>query len=88
MKQTINILIMNHRNIYSLTFAEVRVIDLSSLDYSCAEIATQLNVTEETIRKHRKNVIAKLEITDGKRGFLRFLRYWVAVKPLSTPSLP
>lgn len=62
-----------------LTFQERKVLKLTVLEHSCKEIASQLGISTETVKKHRKNIVKKLQVK-GKTEFRRLLRR------LDTPS--
>ena len=47
-----------------LTPKELKVVDLIAKNYSSSEIAAELEVSSETIKKHRKNILAKTNAKD------------------------
>lgn len=42
------------------TSQELKVLKLSAEGFSCKEMAIKLCISEETVKKHRKNIIKKL----------------------------
>ncbi|MGF7218508.1 DNA-binding CsgD family transcriptional regulator [Spirosoma lacussanchae] len=62
----------NIAHIDKLTIREFKVLRLTMIELSCKEIAEQLNISPETVKKHRKNILKKLQI-NGKSGFRRLL---------------
>jgi DNA-binding CsgD family transcriptional regulator len=55
------------------TFREVQIIHLSKDNFSCKEIADHLFISVNTVRKHRRNIMAKIGAF-GKHDFRKFLR--------------
>jgi len=47
-----------------LTSREMKIVDLIAKNYPSSEIAEQLEVSLETIKKHRKNMLAKTKVKD------------------------
>ena len=58
-----------------LTSQERKVLLMTLNDYSCKEIADVLCISFETVKRHRKNIIRKLEVS-GKTEFRRLLYLW------------
>lgn len=58
-----------------LTAQERRILLMTLNDYSCKEIANTLSIAPETVKRHRKNIIRKLEVK-GKTEFRRLLYLW------------
>ncbi|MBO9616840.1 MAG: helix-turn-helix transcriptional regulator [Dyadobacter sp.] len=58
-----------------LTPQERKILLMTLNDYSCKEIADSLNIAFETVKRHRKNIIRKLEVS-GKTEFRRLLYLW------------
>ncbi|MGA0559046.1 response regulator transcription factor [Larkinella sp. VNQ87] len=72
-----------------LTGQERKVLRLTISDFSCKEIAEQLHISNETVKKHRKNIMRKFQVT-GKVAFRRFLRqleYYFAQYSFLYPQL-
>lgn len=59
------------------TFREVQIIQLSKDNFSCKEIAEHLFISENTVRKHRRNIMTKIGVS-GKTDFRKFLRDYPA----------
>ncbi|WP_375444381.1 response regulator transcription factor [uncultured Fibrella sp.] len=59
------------------TSRERSVIKLLGLEYSSKEIALSLGIAEETVKKHRKNIIRKSGFS-GKRALQRVVRYYLS----------
>lgn len=55
-----------------ITLRELQIIQLARQGQSNKEIATQLNITELTVKSHRKNIMKKLGLK-GKSEFMRYL---------------
>lgn len=70
-------------NLEELTTQERKVLQYTIFEFSCKEIAEELSVSTETIKKHRKNIMKKLGVK-GKTQFRRLL-YHITV---STPKIP
>ncbi|ADB38158.1 transcriptional regulator, LuxR family [Spirosoma linguale DSM 74] len=58
-----------------LTQQERKVLLMTLNDYSCKEIANVLSIAPETVKRHRKNIIRKLDVK-GKTEFRRLLYMW------------
>lgn len=58
-----------------LTAQERRILLMTLNDCSCKEIADTLSIAFETVKRHRKNIIRKLEVR-GKTEFRRLLYLW------------
>jgi DNA-binding CsgD family transcriptional regulator len=58
-----------------LTSQERKILLMTLNDCSCKEIADSLNIAFETVKRHRKNIIRKLEVS-GKTEFRRLLYLW------------
>lgn len=72
-------ILFSNANIEKLTNAETKVLNFIVIGDSNKEIAERLNVTENTIKTHVKNILAKLAVDDRtaaataaiKRGLVR-----------------
>lgn len=60
---------------FDFTSREIQIIHLSKHNFSCKEIAEQLFISENTVRKHRRNILAKIGFS-GKKDFRKFLRVY------------
>jgi DNA-binding CsgD family transcriptional regulator len=58
---------------FDFTSREVQIIQLSKDNFSCMEIADHLFISVNTVRKHRRNIMAKIGAF-GKHDFRKFLR--------------
>lgn len=58
-----------------LTGQERKVLLMTLNDFSCKESADTLSIATETVKRHRKNIIRKLEVK-GKSEFRRLLYLW------------
>lgn len=58
--------------IHDLTIREIHIIRLIQKGFSSKEIADQLTISENTIKRHRQN-ISKKAGTTGKLGFRQFI---------------
>ena len=56
-----------------LTMRELAVIRLVFDDFTSKEIASKLNLSVETVKKHRKNIVAKSSFS-GKMAFRKIYR--------------
>ena len=57
-----------------LTKREKEIFSLLILNYSTKEIASQLGVTEKTVRNHISNVMLKLEVKGRAQAVVELLR--------------
>ncbi len=58
----------------TITARELEVLQMSiSEKFTCKEISESLNISEETVKKHRKNILKKYQIS-GKYAFRKLLR--------------
>lgn len=81
--------------ITELTSQERKIFRLTIDELSCKEIAESLCISVETVKKHRKNILKKLDIK-GKVDFRKALRQiersgWSFTNinyPQNTPKLP
>jgi DNA-binding NarL/FixJ family response regulator len=55
-----------------LTFRETEVIEQVKQGFTCKEISAKLGIGLETVKTHRKNIIAKLGLS-GKMEFRKFI---------------
>jgi LuxR family transcriptional regulator, maltose regulon positive regulatory protein len=55
-----------------LTMQEYKVLQLAKHGAANKEIASQFNISTETVRKHRKNIMRKIGVT-GKTEMAKFL---------------
>ena len=60
-----------------LTAQERKILLMTLNELSCKEIAQALCITPETAKRHRKNIIRKLQVK-GKTEFRRLLYHWVS----------
>lgn len=60
------------------TSREVQIIQFSKDNFTCKEIAEHLFISENTVRKHRRNIMTKLGVS-GKKDFRKFLRDYPAL---------
>ena len=77
-----------HRNEYyllkkepvlnTLTSQELKVLKLASTDLTNKEIAKQMCISDQTVKKHRQNIYEKLNL-HGKSEIRQFLRYMADV---------
>jgi DNA-binding NarL/FixJ family response regulator len=77
-----------HRNEYyllkkeavlnTLTNQELKVLKLASTDLTNKEIANQLCISDQTVKKHRQNIYEKLNL-QGTSEIRQFLRHIGAV---------
>lgn len=58
-----------------LTAQERKILLMTLNDFSCKESADMLSIAIETVKRHRKNIIRKLEVK-GKTEFRRLLYLW------------
>jgi DNA-binding CsgD family transcriptional regulator len=58
-----------------LTEAERRVLQLVALHYTTGEIATQLGLSEHTVKTHIEHILAKLGLESRREA----ARLWLAV---------
>lgn len=70
-----------------LTSQERKVLAFTIAELSCKEIAQELSVSTETVKKHRKNIVKKLGVK-GKTEFRRLLRQLDASTPKIPPTYP
>jgi DNA-binding CsgD family transcriptional regulator len=56
-----------------LTTQELKILKLASTEISNKEIANFLGISDQTVKKHRQNIYAKLDI-HGKTDIRRLLR--------------
>lgn len=61
------------------TFKENQVISFIKQGFTSKEIASQLNVSEKTIKRHRENIALKAG-TSGKQAFRQFIRSFQVLK--------
>lgn len=59
-----------------LTVQERKILLMTMNDFSCKESADILCIATETVKRHRKNIIRKLQIK-GKTEFRRLLYVWI-----------
>ncbi|MHA8098191.1 helix-turn-helix transcriptional regulator [Aquirufa aurantiipilula] len=64
---------INSTILFDFTNREIEIINLSKQNFSCQEIATQLFISEHTVRKHRQNILIKIGGV-GKKDFRIFIR--------------
>lgn len=58
----------------TITARELQVLQLSITEkFTCKEISESLNISEETVKRHRKNILKKFQMT-GKHAFRKLLR--------------
>ena len=57
-----------------LTKREKEIFSLLILNYSTKEIASQLHVSEKTVRNHISNVMLKLEVKGRAQAVVELLR--------------
>jgi DNA-binding CsgD family transcriptional regulator len=60
-----------------LTFRETEVIEHVKQGFTCKEISAKLGIGLETVKTHRKNIIAKLGLS-GKIEFRKFILEFLA----------
>lgn len=65
---------------FDFTSREVQIIQFSKDNFSCKEIAELLFISENTVRKHRRNILIKIGVT-GKKDFRKFLRGYLLFPP-------
>ncbi len=58
---------------FDFTSREAQVIQFSKDNFTCKEIAEHLFISENTVRKHRRNIMIKIGVS-GKKDFRKFLR--------------
>lgn len=58
--------------ISALTMQEYRILEFSKKGACNKETASHFNISVETVRKHRRNIMRKLGI-EGKTGMAKFL---------------
>lgn len=66
---------INLKNVLpTITSRELQVLKMSySETITCKEIADRLGISEETIKKHRKNILKKYSV-QGKTSFREIIR--------------
>lgn len=62
----------------TLTSQELKVLKLASTDLTNKEIAKQMCISDQTVKKHRQNIYEKLNL-HGKSEIRQFLRYMADV---------
>ena len=62
----------------TLTSQELKVLKLASTDLTNKEIANQLCISDQNVKKHRQNIYEKLNL-HGKGEIRQFLRHIGAV---------
>jgi DNA-binding CsgD family transcriptional regulator len=57
-----------------LTRQEIKILKSAILDYSNKEIASQLGISESTVKVHKRSICKKFSIV-GQVAFRKFLRW-------------
>jgi DNA-binding NarL/FixJ family response regulator len=57
-----------------LTRQEIKILKSAILDYSNKEIASQLGISESTVKVHKRSICKKFSIA-GQVAFRKFLRW-------------
>ncbi len=65
---------------FDFTLREIQIIQFSKENFSCKEIADKLFISENTVRKHRQNIITKIG-GSGKSDFRIFVRNYPPPPP-------
>ncbi|MFD3293787.1 helix-turn-helix transcriptional regulator [Aquirufa sp. KTFRIE-69F] len=66
-------------NNFDFTSREAQVIQFSKDNFTCKEIAEHLFISENTVRKHRRNIMTKIGVS-GKKDFRKFLRDYPSLR--------
>lgn len=66
-------LAISHPHDHDFTNKEIQIIELIKKGLSSKEIADQLFVSENTVRRHRQNIAWKAG-TSGKSNFRKFIK--------------
>jgi DNA-binding NarL/FixJ family response regulator len=75
---------IHHRlEIHDLTFREIHIIRFIQDGFSSKEIAVQLAISENAIKRHRQN-ISKKAGTNGKMDFRKFIMNFPAIYSANT----
>ncbi len=64
---------LKQNEIIDFTTREITIIRLSKDNFTCKEIAKKLFISENTVRKHRQNILQKVNGV-GRKDFRDFLR--------------